>query len=147
MADEPLRTNRDDHLADLLIECGIRDDVRYDHLHQRWLVCNGVRWRPDTRRQVYDLVRDYAVRLMEAAENRQSPGEFRKMILPLFDTSKKETVLKSLSARKGIAMSGDEWDRDPFLIGFDNGVLDLRTLADAVVDLADELEAKNAAPA
>lgn len=121
-----LRTTRDDHLGDLLLEVGFGDDIRYDHLRSRWLVWNGVRWRPDTTRKTYDMVRDYGNRLIETSDDRQEPGEFRKMLLPLFDTGKKESVLKGLSARPGIAMSGNEWDQDGYLVGFENGIMDLR---------------------
>lgn len=119
-------TNRDDHLGDLLLDVGFGEDVRYDHLRNRWLTWNGVRWRPDLTRRVYDMVRDYGVKLVDAADARPEPGEFRKMLLPLFDTGKKESVLKGLSAREGIAMTGNEWDTDGYLVGFDNGIMDLR---------------------
>lgn len=122
-----IRTTRDDHLADLLIECGFGDDVRFDHLRGHWLWWNGVRWAPDRTRHVPDMIRDYGMKLWEAADHQSDPGEYRKMLLPIFDTGKKEAIMKSLSGREGIAMSGDEWDRDPYLVGFENGIMDLRT--------------------
>lgn len=126
MADEPrIRTTRDDHLADLLIECGFGDDVRFDHLRQHWLWWDGVRWKPDRTRHVPDMIRSYGMKLWAATSDED--GEERKRLLPIFDTGKKEAVMKSLSARAGIAMSGDEWDRDPYLLGFENGIMDLRT--------------------
>lgn len=124
--DAIVRTNRDDHLGDLLLEVGFGEDIRYDHLRGRWLVWNGVRWRPDTTRLVYDLVRDYGSKLLATADGRQEPGEFRKMLLPMFDTSKKEAILRGLSARREIAMTGNEWDNDGYLVGFENGIMDLR---------------------
>lgn len=123
----PVRTNRDDHLGDLLLTVGFGEDVRYDHLRTRWLIWNGVRWRPDTTRLVYDMVRDYGVKLLAAADQMSDePGEFRKTLLPVFDTSKKDSVLRGLSARREIAMSGNEWDQDGYLVGFENGIMDLR---------------------
>lgn len=122
-----LRSNHDDSLGDLLLRVGFGEDVRYDHLRSRWLIWNGVRWRPDLTRHVYDMVRVYAGKLMAAAEDMaDDPGEFRKVIMPLFNTNKKDSVLKSLMAREGIAMSGNEWDRDGYLVGFENGIMDLR---------------------
>lgn len=121
------RTNRDDHLGDLLLQVGFGEDVRYDHLRTRWLIWNGVRWRPDRTRLVFDMVRDYGAKLMEAAEDlSKEPGDFRKMLLPVFDTGKKESILKGLSARRDIAMTGNEWDQDGYLVGFENGIMDLR---------------------
>jgi len=116
---------RDDFLADLLLSVGFGEGVRYDHLHSRWLVWGGVRWRPDRQRLIYDRMRQCAVALWAASSDEE--GSKRKMLSTLFDTGRKEGVLKSLSAREGIAMAGTEWDRDPYLLGFENGVLDLRT--------------------
>ncbi len=128
MADgEVMLTSHDDHLADLLIEVGFGADVRFDHLHQRWLYWDEVRWRPDQTRRVPDMIRDYGMKLVATADQRSEPGAFRKMVLPIFDTGKKEAILKSLSGRVGIAMSGNEWDQDGYLLGFENGILDLRT--------------------
>lgn len=118
--------SQDDKLADLLVQpdpVGVGDIVRFDHLRGRWLVWNGVRWRPDLTRTIYDMVRRQVGTWMSSdALN----GEDRKSILGLFNVSKKESVLKSLSARQEIAMSGNEWDVDGYLVGFENGIIDLR---------------------
>lgn len=118
-------TTQDDDLAGMLLDAGMRDVVRYDHIRSRWLLWNGVRWRPDNMRGVYDLIRLTADRMW--AETDDGEGERRKRLLPLFNWAKKESVLKAMSAREGIAMSGNEWDTEPYLLGFENGVLDLRT--------------------
>lgn len=146
-------TTRDDNLGDLLAAptpLGFGDIVRFDHLRQRWLIWNGVRWRPDHQRAVYDLIRLRVQSWWRASNEDVTPdstgnedqqmcalltdagwfntghGEFRKVVLPVFDTGKKESILKGLSAREGIAMAGDEWDTDPYLVGFDNGIMDFR---------------------
>lgn len=116
----------DDHLSGLLVEpapIGIGDIVRYDHLRGRWLTWNGVRWRPDTTKKVHDIVREKAGEWMGSDA---LDGDQRKAIMPLFDVPKKENVLRSLSSRRQVAMSGNEWDTDGYLVGFDNGILDLR---------------------
>ncbi len=116
---------QDDYLADLLADpgpVGIGDIVRYDHLRSRWLIWNDVRWRPDTTQRINDMTRLKAGEWMGS----DALGDDRKAVLPIFDTGKKEAVLKSLRAREGIAMTGNEWDIDGYLVGFDNGILDLR---------------------
>lgn len=116
----------DDYLGDLLASeepVGIGDVVRYDHLRSRWLIWKGVRWRPDLTEQVHDITRIRAGVWM-ASEG--LTGDDKKALLPIFDVGKKVAVLKSLRAREGIAMTGNEWDTDGYLVGFDNGILDLR---------------------
>lgn len=130
MADVFLASSRDDDIASLILAYGRGDlsqtdfntDVRYDHLRQRWLIWNGTRWRPDMTRRIYDLLRLQGLDLHAAAD-----ADGQKRLLPLFDNSKKEGVLKSLSARKGIAMQGNEWDTNGKLLGFDNGIVDLES--------------------
>ncbi len=127
--DQPVQAGnvaaRDDVLADWLLSVGFGDNIRYDHLSSRWLIWNGVRWERDRTRQVYNKVREYTDKAWTAGD--LGDGERRKQLLHLYDTSRKDGVLKSLMARKGIAMTGLEWDQDPYLLGFKNGIMDLRT--------------------
>ena len=122
----------DDFLGDLLSEpspVGIGDVVRYDHLRQRWLVWNGVRWRPDLTERVNDMTR---VKAGEWMGSSGFDGEDRKAVMPIFDGGKKAGVLKSLRARPEIAMTGNEWDTDGMLVGFENGIMDFRTPGDLI---------------
>jgi len=118
----------DDSLADMLARespLGIGDVVRYNHLRKQWHYWNGVRWRGDGMGHVQDLIRQRAVMWLSAEV---LTGTDNKSVLALLGTGKKETVLTSLSRRDNIAMKGDEWDQDPYWLGFDNGLLDLRTM-------------------
>lgn len=121
----------DDSLASVLEQpapLGIGDIVRFNHTLGQWLIWNGVRWRPDRTLGILDLVRKRALEWLDATDERGNQimrGEDIKQLIPLFDMNKKAGVLKSLSARENIAMSGDEWDRDPYLVGFDNGIMNL----------------------
>ena len=118
----------DDSLADMLVQpapLGIGDVVRYNHLRKQWHYWNDVRWRGDGMGYVQDLIRKRAVMWLSADV---LTGTDNKAVLSLLGTGKKETVLTSLSRRETIAMKGDEWDQDPYLLGFENGILDLRTM-------------------
>lgn len=153
MTTTPLTTH-DDHLGNLLAApapLGLGGIIRFDHATSRWHVWNGLRWQPDTTRMVYDLIRQRCQAWWRACDDEVTPdstgtedyqtcalmtdagwfkaggrGDFRKATLPLVDTSKKEAVLKGLSARPGIAMRGDEWDRNPWQLCCANGIVDLR---------------------
>jgi putative DNA primase/helicase len=115
-----------------------------------WHIWNGLRWQPDRSRLIYELMRQLVDRWWHAAVDDVTPdstgnpeermcalmtdagwfktgrGDFRKNVLPVFDTAKKESILKSLSARIGIAMDGDEWDPNPWQLGCPNSIIDLR---------------------
>ena len=119
-----VRGNQDDPLVALFISTGFTDKVRYDHLRSQWYFWNGVRWKPDKKRFVYDLVRQHVNRLFAA---KGADEKFVKMLAPLWNWAKKESFLKSLSARSEVAMDGTEWDTQPNLLGFDNGIMDLAT--------------------
>lgn len=121
-------STRDDYFAGLLAEPsnerGIGDRVRFDHSTQLWHIWNGIRWAPDRTTEVFEIVRQCVFQWIADAEG---SGHDIKPLLPMLDYSKKGAVLKSLASMPGIAMAGDEWDRDPELMGFNNGVLNLRT--------------------
>ena len=119
-------SRHDDHLADWLAQpepAGIGDVVRFDHAKQQWHIWDGFRWAPDKTTLIIDMIRAKGMQYIEEAHD----GDDRKAFLTLLDISKKQGVLKSLAARRGIAMAGDEWDPDPTLIAFTNGVLDMKT--------------------
>lgn len=121
-----LETTRDDHLGDLLMAAGFGASVRYDHLRSRWLYWEAPRWRVDRKRHVYDLMRTMGNDILADLSGKNKEVAY-KAALHIFDWNKKETILKSLSARAEIAMAGTEWDQDPYLLGFENGIMDLRT--------------------
>jgi phage/plasmid-associated DNA primase len=120
---------RDDYFAGLLAEPsnerGIGDKVRFDHSTQLWHIWNGIRWAPDRTTEVFDLIRQCVFQWISDAEG---SGHDIKPLLPMLDYGRKVAVLKTLASMPGIAMTGDEWDQDPYLMGFNNGVLDLATL-------------------
>lgn len=122
--DLTIQAKEDDPLVALFIETGFSEKVRYDHLRQQWYYWNKPRWRVDKTKHVYDMIRQHTYRLLKTAGRDE---QVIKMLTPLLNWNKKETFLKSLSARSEVAMEGTEWDADPYLLGFNNGIVDLRT--------------------
>jgi len=124
------QSSRDDYFAKLLsmnAPIGLGDRVRYDHSTQLWHIWNGIRWAPDRKTEMFDLIRGQLMVWGNDHELIKDRDDW-KLFGPLFDYNKKVAVLKTLASFDGIAMSGEEWDRQPELMGFNNGVLDLRTL-------------------
>lgn len=124
-------TSKDDYLAAMLSvpsPLGLGDRVRFDHSTGLWHVWNGIRWEPDKTLKVYDLVRDRLMNVWLPSSAINPTADSMKTYSVLMDYAKKTSVLKTLSSMPGIAMTGEEWDQHPELMGFENGVLDLRTL-------------------
>lgn len=124
-------TSRDDYFATMLAQpspLGIGDRVRYDHSTSLWHIWNGIRWAPDRTTEVFDLVREKLVRTWLPSTAINPSPDSMKVYSTLLDYGKKVAVLKTLASMPEIAMSGEEWDQHPELLGFSNGVLDLRTL-------------------
>jgi putative DNA primase/helicase len=118
-------SRRDDHLADLADRPwpdGLADRIRYDHARKRWHYWDGVRWRPDQVGRVYELLRGRLNTWFRGTQSSQKA----KDLSSLLDMSKKESVLRALSSRAGIGLSGSEWDPDSYLLGCPNGIIDLR---------------------
>jgi putative DNA primase/helicase len=89
-----------------------------------WHIWNGVRWEPDRTTQVFEMsasASSSGSRTRTAAATTQAPAADARL-------RPQVAVLKTLASMPGIAMTGEEWDRHPELMGFKNGVLDLRTL-------------------
>jgi len=108
-----------------------QERVRYDHRRGRWLVCDeasGI-WVPDPVERLTQMT----VEMMRARQ-RQS--------LTLKDDAKKKAIAWTIAGEgrhrltnalalarsvPPIADDGEHWDENPFLLGVQNGVIDLQT--------------------
>jgi putative DNA primase/helicase len=123
-------TSRDDYLAAMLAmpsPLGIGDVVRYDHNSGLWHIWDGFRWAPDQKTYIFELIRERLMNVWFPSKAINPSSDSAKVYASLMDAGKKVSVLKMLGSMPGIAMRGDEWDPDPNLLAFTNGVLDLRT--------------------
>ena len=101
---------------------------KYDHLMKRWHHWNGVRWAPDQTQDILDTVaRKAAERLLD--RTRPLPSAYEKALPRLFNVASIERALSALASMPEYKTSGEEWDQVPFLLGCENGLLDLRTNA------------------
>lgn len=117
----------------------------YDHAAGVWYSWAGHFWREDLTNevmaaidQVIDVYGDEATRqalAMTAAEKTGRTEESKaarllqdkllKRIRALQGAQRKKNIL--FLATVGRGLKGDEWDREPYLIGLSNGIIDLRT--------------------
>lgn len=123
-----LRASYDVMLAELMREVGFHQNIRYDPLREIWYYWDPAvsRWRVDRTQHVFNLLREQAQKLA-AAWVGGGESEQAKFLLPLFNRGKQESVLKVLSAYPDTVAQTMEWDRDPLLLGFENGILNVAT--------------------
>lgn len=98
--------------------------TRYDHRRDRWLLFDHHIWVPQTNGEVERLALESVRARQRAAEGSKerlkwaAGGESRNRQLNLLALA--QNMLP-------IADAGDKWDLDPWLLGAQNGVIDLRT--------------------
>lgn len=104
---------------------------RYDHTAGRWHHWNGRRWQPDQTDQVKfetaALARAAIARGTWSDGGRPLGESGIKTMLALLKLPAIERALEALSTFDGYGTNGDDWDSDPYLLGCENGIVDLRT--------------------
>jgi putative DNA primase/helicase len=124
--------------ADRLTEAGAAerfarlhgDDVRYDHRRSRWLHWQSHRWAPDADEEVKRLALLFARTWQRDALDIDEPERRKAALAAAVRLERRQALVSMLefaAALKPIADAGDGWDRDPWLLGVPNGVVDLRT--------------------
>lgn len=91
--------------------------LRFDQSRRTWLIyepASGI-WRPDRKEQVL-----YDVRCFVRARNPNNEARLGKAAVVL-------NVERLARMREGFAITGDELDADPFILGTPHGPYDLRT--------------------
>ena len=122
------------HLTDLGAAESLRDRfgdrLRYDHQQERWLVWDGHFWRPDLDDGAYRLANDHVRGLQTDALQVPDYLERKKYLEFAMNREKRGPVMAMLaqaSALKPIAISGEHWDANGWLLGCENGIVDLTT--------------------
>lgn len=106
------------------------DSVRFDHRAGRWLLFSGHLWLPQTDGEVDRLALD-AVRARQAAALRETDTAKRQARLKWAtggeQVKRRRALLDWASSLRPITDDGANWNADLWLLGVENGVLDLRT--------------------
>lgn len=126
---DPLFERTEDQLAKEFADT-YGEKLRFDHTRNTWFIWDGHRWKPDTDGLAYRL----ALRLAKARWNRAfnipEPKEQKSAVSwarrsRTFRTL--EGTLRSASKVEPVADEGTNWDRNPWLLGVRDGVVDLKT--------------------
>jgi len=106
-----------------------KERVRYHHGRKCWFLWQGHWWAEDSKQEVMQLAKR-AIRFRRRQAH-QLPPEYRgEEIEWTYQSESKralEAVLSLAMSEPKLSASGDEWDKDPYLFGVANGVLNLRT--------------------
>ena len=107
-----------------------RDGLRYDHKRKMWLIWRQHWWEPDNDGQVMRMAKVAARRRLELSTQIDSE-EGQKAEASWAVRSQSRYRLKSMIAlaqsEVPLADDGTGWDRDPWLLGVANGIVNLRT--------------------
>lgn len=103
------------------------DRACYDYLHEQWLTWTGHRWERDATEAICRIWEEsYRARLHRAAD---LSGESRTAELAAAATMtrkpRRDGGLSWARAIESIKRDGSEFDRDPYLIGVNNGVVEV----------------------
>lgn len=117
-----------------LLEALFHGLIVYDHATGGWYLWAGHYWQPDRTGTVYRLVSNQvAAKYLSVAssERAESNDDLAKKLTDragaLRNRKRVENVLFLAARQPKLAMTGDEWDKDPWLLAVKNGVLDLRS--------------------
>ncbi len=113
------------------------DKIVYDHTENAWYFWNGINWSLDRVGQITNTVSDelsaqYTHGLATAIKKYSGDDSWQAKLLSkvkgaLNYKSSIKNVLSLVSVQPGIAITGDEWGKDPWLMGVANGIIDLHS--------------------
>lgn len=106
------------------------DFARYDHTSQEWLLWHQHWWITDKVGQVYRLAEGVVeARKIQALteDNKKKQKRLDAWANRSESRPKLEALIKLAQVQPEIAEWGDVWDRNPYLLGVANGVVDLKT--------------------
>ena len=105
--------------------------VRFDHGRRVWYLWREHRWETDRTSEIRRLWLDVIADRYRTALG-ITDGARRTRVLEAIQTAGAtdaaiEAGIRIAASSEPVALAGDEWDRDPWVIGCENGIVDLRT--------------------
>ncbi len=105
-------------------------EVRFDHGRRIWLIWHGHRWRPDRDQKIRRLwLAVLGERYTEALGITDSEMRERTLAAIMAAGATDDAIaagLRIAASMKPAATIGDAWDPDPWILGCENGLVDLR---------------------
>ena len=120
-----------------------QDRIAYDHSEKQWYLWTGEYWEADTKGKVYRLVSEFvraeyvhaagrSLRQSKPTQDSQDAAKaqsdaFFKRAKALCSRTRIESVLTLATKGTELALSGQEWDKDPYLLVVRNGTINLES--------------------
>ena len=100
------------------------DKLRYDHTRRQWFMFNGHYWRPDRKGEVDQMALESVHERQRKAIGNEADAKWAANSL---SSARRSALLNCAQSEPPLSITGDEWDRNPMLLGVPNGVINLRT--------------------
>ena len=133
-SDDVLKELNDLHMTDTGNAEGFAllfgDDFRYDWSRKRWLFWDGVRWSVDSYDLATQSIKEVAKSRLAAAALIDDDDSRKKMVKWALGSESRyrlKGALELAQSEPPFPASTEQFDKDPYLLGCANGVIDLRT--------------------
>ena len=105
------------------------DDMRFNHTHKKWYVWDGGRWKVDGNGNAARLAEDVVSMLYIAAANATDSKMRDKIAVFAKSTDSRKGIANMLALaanRRKFALTADDFDQDPWLLGAGEVTIDLK---------------------
>lgn len=100
---------------------------KYDFTSQKWYHFEEHRWVPDQTNALLYEVASLAAKALDPKDAYAATNDSEKVARKrLLSVAAQKRAIEALATFPGYGTDGNEWDTDPYLLGCNNGVLDLR---------------------
>ncbi|MFQ6041078.1 MAG: phage/plasmid primase, P4 family, partial [Candidatus Poribacteria bacterium] len=106
------------------------DDFRYDWSRKRWLCFEGSRWAMDSNSLATQAIKELAKSRLAAAALIDDDEQRKKMVKWALGSESRyrlKGALELAQSEPPFPTSTEQFDKDPYLLGCANGVIDLQT--------------------
>ena len=112
------------------------DQIVYDHAEKQWYMWTGEKWQQDARGHVRIKVGNellsqlFTFKSWCFANDKDSDSTLATLTKAegnIFNKNTLENILSLAASQPGLGLVGDEWDHNIWLLGCENGVIDLQT--------------------
>ena len=109
--------------------------LAYDHAEKGWYLWAGHHWQADGRKQTGNLIAGNlaaqylyaAAKLRQTEDKKEVETQLCKRAWSLYNRNRIKNVLDLASSQNALALAGNEWEANPWLLAVSNGVIDLQT--------------------
>ena len=112
----------------MIANCG--EDIRWVPEFRKWILWNKLRWNPDRDRTIVQLAIKTAEEIYHEAANAKDADKAKTIAAHAIKSQSLSRIMAMIELAKserGISLCQDQLDRNKWLLGVRNGVIDLNT--------------------